>query len=92
MAEKRIHLIISGIVQGVFFRAHTREKARQLGLVGWVMNREDGSVECVAEGEESALRSFLEWCKVGPPSARVSDVKVEREEPKGEFSSFFIRY
>lgn len=92
MAKARLHMRIYGDVQGVFFRANTKERADALGLTGWVRNREDGSVECVAEGEKEKLEKLLEWCKTGPPGASVSEVRSEWKEFKGEFRNFSIRY
>lgn len=90
--KARAHVYISGWVQGVFFRAYTRDKATELGLKGWVRNLGDGRVEAVFEGEKEAINEMLEWCHKGSPSARVEDVKVEWEEFKGEFGSFEVRY
>jgi len=88
----RAHVFISGRVQGVFFRAHTQEKAFELGVKGWVRNLPDGRVEAVFEGDEDAVKKIIDWCHVGPPAARVDDVEVIWEEYKGEFDSFSIRY
>jgi acylphosphatase len=85
---KRIHALISGVVQGVFFRANTVEVALDLGLKGWVRNLSDGRVEVVAEGDEVALKDFLDWLHKGPPGARVENVKYEWLEPTGEFKTF----
>ncbi len=90
--KARVHVKIFGLVQGVFFRAHTSDKARELGLVGWVRNAPDGSVECVAEGEREALEKFLAWCGTGSPSSRVERVEHEWLEFKGEFQAFGVRY
>lgn len=89
---RRVHILVSGRVQGVFFRANTQEVAQRLGLSGYVRNLPDGRVEVVAEGEEGALRKLLEWCHEGPPLARVERVEVRWENPTGEFSGFHIRY
>ena len=89
---QRLHLIISGRVQGVFFRAQTKDVARTLGLTGWVSNLPDGGVETLAEGEKETLEKFLEWCKHGPPSASVSNISIKWGEADGEFKSFEIRY
>jgi acylphosphatase len=88
---KRVHVFASGRVQGVFFRAHTQEKARALGLAGWVRNLPDGRVELVAEGEEANLAALLEWVQVGPSSARVEGVQADWSTPQGE-KGFRIRY
>ncbi|MBI4971427.1 MAG: acylphosphatase [Candidatus Omnitrophica bacterium] len=92
MAQERLRLVISGYVQGVFFRAHADSEAKKLGLKGWVRNRADGTVEIVAEGERKALDRLKEWAHHGPPSARVTDVKVNYEPPTDEFENFSVRY
>jgi acylphosphatase len=86
----RARVRITGRVQGVFFRAETRERARTLGLSGGVGNARDGSVEAVFEGPPERVRSMLEWCRRGPALAEVEDVSVEWEEPQGE-QGFEIR-
>jgi acylphosphatase len=88
----RLHAIVSGLVQGVNFRANTREHARQLGLSGWVRNRYDGTVETVAEGPRRALEQFAHYLRHGPPSAHVTDVKLEWSESRGEFAHFDLRW
>lgn len=88
----RIHLYISGYVQGVFFRVHTQEVAIALGIVGWVKNLDDGRVEVVAQGDEMSVQKLIEWCYQGPPGARVDDVEIIYEEPTGEFKGFEIKY
>ncbi len=90
--RKRAHLFISGRVQGVFYRANTQERARRLGLTGWVRNLPDGRVEAVVEGEEERIRELINWCHEGPPGARVEDVEVHWEDYRGEFDDFEIRY
>lgn len=89
--RKRVHLYVSGRVQGVFFRAHTRDLARSLGLSGFVRNLPDGRVEIVAEGEEEALRKLITFAHQGPPLAQVTSVEEHWEEPTGQFSGFSIR-
>ena len=86
----RAHLRIYGLVQGVFFRANTREVARRHGVCGWVRNRMDGTVEAVFEGEEERVRKVIEWCHKGPPGARVDRVNVDWEEYKNEFDDFSV--
>jgi acylphosphatase len=89
----QIHVIISGRVQGVWFRASTKEKAEQLGLTGWVMNTRDGKVEAVFEGEENFLQEMLSWCHQGPPHSRVENVEIKKQSPKSnDFNDFSIRY
>ncbi len=90
MARVRAHVWISGRVQGVFFRAHTKELADELGLTGWVRNLPDGRVEAVFEGEEDAVLRAIEWCKRGPSLALVEKVEVRYEQPTGEFKDFRI--
>ena len=90
--SERIHMIVSGRVQGVYFRAHTREKALTLGLTGWVRNLPDGKVEVVAEGDKSGLEELAAWCRQGPPAACVVSVDLSREEPEGGLEPFSIRY
>ncbi len=79
---KRVHVVISGKVQGVGFRASTRRRAKNLELAGWVKNTEDGKVEAVFEGEDDNVDEMLEWCRKGPSIARVVNVDVEEEEPE----------
>jgi len=90
--ERRAHLFISGRVQGVFYRANTRDEARRLGLTGWVRNLPDGRVEAVVEGEEAKIKELIDWCHEGPPGALVRDVEVRWEDFRGEFGDFEIRY
>lgn len=92
MARKRVRVRIEGLVQGVFFRAHTEEEALRLGLSGWVRNRPDGSVETVFEGEEAAVSRMIAWCHRGSPRALVRRVTVQNETPQGETAGFLIRY
>jgi acylphosphatase len=88
--EKRVRALVSGRVQGVFFRAHTRTRARELGVSGWVRNLPDGRVELVAEGEEAKITTLLAWVQIGPPSARVENVQADWSTPQGE-KEFHIR-
>lgn len=88
---EQIHIRIRGRVQGVFFRASSQEKAKDLGLSGWVRNRPDRQVEIVAEGPPEALNALLAWCRTGPPLARVKSVETEWSGSTGEYSSFEVR-
>lgn len=90
MGTRRVSLRIRGKVQGVFFRESTRIEAARLGLTGWVRNRDDGSVEAIAEGEPAALEDFIRWCHRGPQAARVTDVERAESEPTGEFRAFTV--
>ncbi len=89
----RVHLTITGKVQGVFFRKHTVEKAVDLGhLAGFVANEADGSVTVVAEGPENKINALIDWCHSGPSTAEVKKVQVEHEPYSGEFETFEVRY
>ncbi len=90
--SRRVHLVISGRVQGVFFRARTKEQADLLGITGWVRNLDTGQVEVVAESESSAIDRFVDWCRLGPRFASVSHVEIIDESPEGNMSSFSIRF
>ena len=92
MEKVRIHAFISGLVQGVNFRFYTRQKAKQLGIKGWVRNLKDGRVEVVAEGDKDAMEEFIRFLKRGPPLAKVLNCEIEKEEYKGEFKYFDIIY
>ncbi len=92
MAKKRIRVTVEGHVQGVGFRWFTVRAARNLGLVGWVRNNADGSVEAVAEGDSESIREFIGELRRGPMSAVVRDVRWIEESPVGEFSSFGLEY
>jgi acylphosphatase len=88
----RAHVIISGRVQGVFFRMETLEEARKTGVSGWVKNKHDGSVEAVFEGEKALVDNVIQWCRKGPPASRVDNIKLEWKPYTGELSGFSIRY
>ena len=90
MSNVRIHLIIEGRVQGVWFRDSTRKEAVSLGVLGWVRNLPDGTVEVLAEGPEDKVRDLITWCHHGPSSAVVSQVHENREKWQGQFNSFDI--
>lgn len=84
------HVFVSGKVQGVYYRATTRDTARERGVDGWVKNLADGRVEAVFEGSEATVESMVEWCHTGSPAADVDDVEVEHEDPSG-LSGFEIK-
>ncbi|MGC8932122.1 MAG: acylphosphatase [Candidatus Methanodesulfokora sp.] len=92
MSLVRAHLRIYGWVQGVFFRSSMRRVAKRLGVVGWVRNLPDGSVEAVVEGEKEKVEEIIKWAHRGPELAVVERVDVEWEEPTGEFDDFSIIY
>lgn len=90
--KSKVQVIISGRVQGVWFRANTKNKAEQLGITGWVRNTDDGKVEALFEGEDDLIKEMLEWCKHGPTMAKVTDVKVKKNPDQDEYNSFLIKY
>ena len=90
MKNVRVHLIVEGRVQGVWFRESTRIKATKLEITGWVKNRSDGSVEIIAEGLEANVRKFVEWCHEGPSKAAVTEVKESPQKFINEYDSFNI--
>ncbi len=99
MTESRNHsemvsarVVIRGWVQGVYFRAYTRDQARSLGLTGWVRNLPDGSVEALFEGEKDPVEKMVSWCHRGSPASRVEKVEVTYGPFTGAFDSFEIRY
>ena len=89
-ADVRTRLIISGRVQGVYFRAQTKQQAEARGLRGWVRNLPDGRVEAVVEGDASIVEQMIAWCHRGPSAAHVTDVQVNWEAPTGE-TTFSVR-
>jgi len=88
---RRVAAQVFGRVQGVYYRASTQARARELGLRGWVRNRSDGSVELCAEGPAVALEQLVAWLEQGPPAARVDRVETDWHEATGEPASFEIR-
>ena len=89
---RRIRAIVSGRVQGVSFRASTCTEARRLGVVGWVKNRADGSVELEAEGPDDMVAALVQWCHQGPAAAQVARVAVEEIGPTGADHGFKTVY
>lgn len=95
MTEKqkvRVHVLIEGRVQGVFFRASTRDEAQARGLAGWVRNRADGRVEAVFEGDRQVVENMLAWCKKGPPYSYVDHVKIDWQPYQGDLMDFRVVY
>ena len=88
----RAHAIITGKVQGVFFRMETQRAARNYGVTGWVRNKMDGSVDAVMEGNEADVKSLIAWCQEGPPHARVNNVDVTWQDYTGKFAIFEVTY
>jgi acylphosphatase len=90
--QVRAHAIISGRVQGVFFRVETQRAAERFGVAGWVRNRPDGTVEAVFEGRQQDVDGALEWCRQGPRMSHVDKVDVNLQAYTGEFKGFEITY
>lgn len=88
----RAHILVSGLVQGVFFRFHTTKKANEFNVYGWVRNLRDGKVEIVCEGTEESVKKLVAWCKKGPEGAHVKTAHVTWEEYTGDFETFQISY
>ncbi len=88
----RVRIRVRGRVQGVWFRAHTRDAGRRLGLTGWVRNLPDGTVEAVAEGPRDDCDALIAWCGEGSPLSRVDGVETRWEQPTGRHSGFGARY
>ncbi|MCJ7833099.1 MAG: acylphosphatase [Deltaproteobacteria bacterium] len=92
MEKISAQVVIHGRVQGVYFRAFTRDEARSLGLTGWVRNLRDGAVEVCFEGDKEKVDQMVAWCWRGSPSSRVEQVEVNHGPHSGAFDSFQIRY
>ena len=88
--NSRAHVVVTGRVQGVFYRSSARDQARYLGLTGWVRNLPDGRVEAVFEGPKDKLGEMLVWCTHGPPGAEVTGLETKWEKPEGKWDSFNI--
>ena len=86
---KSVHIIVHGLVQGVFFRQHTMEKAFDLNIAGFVRNLPDGTVEIEAQGSDDSIKEFIAWCQNGPPRAEVMHVDINEQALK-KFSSFTV--
>jgi len=87
----RVSVTVHGRVQGVAFRHYTTQRARELGVGGWVRNLPDGSVAGVFEGDENAVNLLVDWCRQGPPAAVVERLDLSREVYSGEFGNFSVR-
>ena len=91
MGERvRKHVIVSGRVQGVWFRGSTQDEAERLGIAGWVRNIPGGRVEAVFEGPADSVDAAVAWCRTGPPHAIVDSVRIESQEPEG-LETFSVR-
>jgi acylphosphatase len=87
---ERAHVLVSGQVQGVFFRDSTRQKAEELGLAGWVKNTPDGAVEALFEGSSKRIREMVRWCEEGPQQASVENVETDFEGAGGDLEGFEV--
>ena len=87
---KRYEITVTGAVQGVFYRHHALKKAKELGLAGWIRNESDGIVGLVIEGDDDALKIFVDWAWEGSPMSDVADVVIKEGEATGEFEGFKI--
>ena len=92
MNSKRVHLLISGRVQGVYFRQGMMETAEKNNVLGWVRNLPDDRVEAILEGNDSNVDAVMEWAHFGPAGAVVDELKIFEENYTGEFQEFKIRY
>jgi acylphosphatase len=91
MMQVALHVRVTGLVQGVFFRAWARDEAQALGVSGWIRNCSDGSVEALVEGEAEAIEELIDLLREGPPGAQVEDVEIEEADREG-LSSFEVRH
>ena len=91
MMKERAHVFITGRVQGVFFRATTRDEAKKNRVTDWVRNLADGRVEAVFEGNKQDVENMLEFCHKGPSMAHVTDMEIKREKFEGEFNDFKVK-
>ena len=92
MVQKRIHIFVTGRVQGVFFRQSTKVMAIKNNVKGWVRNLDDGRVEIVAQGETQDIDNLAHWCKTGPANSRVDEFELSEENVTDEFENFEVRY
>jgi len=90
--KTRVHIFVSGRVQGVFFRSAAKHYADRYNVKGWIRNLPEGRVEAVFEGEKEDIEKMIEFCKHGPSSARVTTLELTSENYTGEFDSFKMRY
>ncbi len=92
MSNQRIRIIVTGKVQGVFFRQALKVMAKKNDIFGWVKNLENGRVEAILEGDEEKINRLVEWSHGGPANARVEDVEIHNEKFSGEFTKFDVLY
>ena len=92
MKQNRVHLFVSGRVQGVFFRQSLKVIAKKNNVLGWVRNLTDERVEAILEGDSKSVNSVIDWAKTGPANSRVDNIEISNEEFKNEFSAFEVLY
>ena len=92
MVKQRIHIFLTGKVQGVFFRQATKVVAIKNNVTGWVKNLENGEVEILLEGDDKNVNSVIDWCRNGPANSRVDEIKIKQEEFSGQYSNFEVLY
>ena len=92
MKQQRVHILISGKVQGVFFRQALKVVAKKNNVTGWVRNLTDKRVEATLEGDSKYVNLVIEWAKIGPANSHVDDIEINNEEFKNEFSTFEVLY
>ena len=92
MKQQRVHILISGKVQGVFFRQALKVVAKKNNVAGWVRNLPDKRVEAILEGDDKYVNQVIEWARIGPANSRVDNMEVNNEEFKNEFSAFEVLY
>ena len=92
MIKSSVHILVTGKVQGVFFRQATKVIAIKNHVTGWVKNLESGQVEILLEGEDQNVNSIVEWCHNGPANSRVDEIKIEQQKFSGQYSNFEVRY
>jgi acylphosphatase len=92
MEKQRVHIFISGKVQGVFFRQALKVIAKKNNVVGWVRNLPDKRVEAILEGDSKSVNLVVEWAKIGPANSHVDDIQISNEEFRNEFSTFEVLY
>ena len=92
MKQQRVHLLVSGKVQGVFFRQALKVVAKKNNVLGWVRNLKDGRVEAILEGDNKSINLVIEWARIGPANSRVDDIEVTNEGFKNEFLTFEVLY
>ena len=92
MKQQRVHVLVSGKVQGVFFRQALKVIARKNNVFGWVRNLTDKRVEAILEGDSKSVNMVIEWTRIGPANSRVDNIEVSNQEFKNEFSTFEVLY